>query len=72
VFTLVTARTLRFPPNRGIFLKCFRPFVASWPAPSASSRSESGRVGMTCWHSSDQLLLRKWSFPGWLLNSVAV
>jgi len=28
-------------------LKCFRPFVASWPAPSASGRSESGRVGIT-------------------------
>jgi len=47
VFTEVTARTLRFPPKRGIFLKCFRPFVASWPAPSASGRSESGRVGIT-------------------------
>jgi hypothetical protein len=47
VFTSVTARTLRFPPNRGVFLKCFRPFVASWPAPSASGRSESGRVGIT-------------------------
>jgi hypothetical protein len=35
VFTLVTARTLRCPPYRGLFLKCFRPFVASWPAPSA-------------------------------------
>ena len=47
VFTLVTARTLRFPPYRGLFLKCFRPFVASWPAPSASGRSESGRVGIS-------------------------
>jgi IS66 C-terminal element/Transposase IS66 family len=47
VFTLVTARTLRFPPYRGVFLKCFRPFVASWPAPSASGRSESGRVGIS-------------------------
>ena len=47
VFTLVTARTLCFPPYRGIFLKCFRPFVASWPAPSASGRSESGRVGIS-------------------------
>jgi hypothetical protein len=47
MFTLVTARTLRFPPYRGIFLKCFRPFVASWPAPSASGRSESGRVGIS-------------------------
>ena len=47
VFTLVTARTLRCPPYRGIFLKCFRPFVASWPAPSASGRSESGRVGIS-------------------------
>jgi len=47
VFTLVTARTPRFPPYRGIFLKCFRPFVASWPAPSASGRSESGRVGIS-------------------------
>jgi putative transposase len=28
-------------------LKCFRPFVASWPAPSASGRSESGRVGIS-------------------------
>jgi hypothetical protein len=28
-------------------LKCFRPFVASWPAPSASGRSESGRVGLS-------------------------
>ena len=28
-------------------MKCFRPFVASWPAPSASGRSESGRVGVT-------------------------
>ena len=46
VFTVVTARTHRYPPNRGIFLKCFRPFVASWPAPSASGRSESGRVGI--------------------------
>jgi len=46
MFTSVTARTLRFPPNRGVFLKCFRPFVASWPAPSASGRSESGRVGI--------------------------
>ena len=27
---------------------------------------------VTCWHSSDQLLLRRWPFPGWLLNSVAV
>jgi IS66 C-terminal element len=47
MFTLVTARTLRFPPYRGIFLKCFRPFVASWPAPSASGRSESGRAGIS-------------------------
>ena len=47
MFTLVTARTLRFPPYRGVFLKCFRPFVASWPAPSASGRSESGRVGIS-------------------------
>jgi hypothetical protein len=47
VFTLVIARTLRFPPFRGVFLKCFRPFVASWPAPSASGRSESGRVGIS-------------------------
>jgi hypothetical protein len=47
VFTLVTAHTHRFPPNRGVFLKCFRPFVASWPAPSASGRSESGRVGLS-------------------------
>jgi hypothetical protein len=47
VFTLVTARTPRFPPYRGVFLKCFRPFVASWPAPSASGRSESGRVGIS-------------------------
>src|ERR1035441_9736562 len=47
MFTNVTARTLCFPPNRGVFLKCFRPFVASWPAPSASGRSESGRVGIT-------------------------
>lgn len=47
MFTSVTARTLRFPPYRGVFLKCFRPFVASWPAPSASGRSESGRVGIT-------------------------
>ncbi len=46
VFTFITARTLCFPPYRGIFLKCFRPFVASWPAPSASGRSESGRVGI--------------------------
>ena len=46
VFTSVTARTLRFPPYRGVFLKCFRPFVASWPAPSTSGRSESGRVGI--------------------------
>ena len=28
-------------------MKCFRPFVASWPAPSASGRSESGRVGVS-------------------------
>ena len=28
-------------------MKCFRPFVASWPAPSASGRSESGRVGIS-------------------------
>ena len=47
VFTLVTARTLRFPPYKGSFLRCFRPFVASWPAPSASGRSESGRVGIS-------------------------
>ena len=47
VFTLVTAHTLHFPPYRGIFLKCFRPFVASWPAPSASGRSESGRMGIS-------------------------
>jgi len=47
MFTSVTARTLRFPPYRGIFLKCFRPFVASWPAPSASGRSESGRTGIS-------------------------
>ena len=47
MFTLVTVRTLRCPPYRGIFLKCFRPFVASWPAPSASGRSESGRVGIS-------------------------
>ena len=47
VFTLVTARTPRFPPYRGVFLKCFRPFVASWPAPSASGRSESGQVGIS-------------------------
>ena len=43
----VTAHTLRFPPYRGIFLKCFRPFVASWPAPSTSGRSERGRVGIS-------------------------
>jgi len=47
MFTFITARTLRFPPYRGIFLKCFRPFVASWPAPSASGRSESGRTGIS-------------------------
>ena len=47
MFTSVTARMLRFPPYRGVFLKCFRPFVASWPAPSTSGRSESGRVGIT-------------------------
>lgn len=46
MFTLVTARTLRCPPYRERLLKCFRPFVASWPAPSASGRSESGRVGI--------------------------
>ncbi len=28
-------------------MKCFRPFVASWPATSASGRSESGRVGIS-------------------------
>lgn len=28
-------------------MKCFRPFVASWSAPSASGRSESGRAGFT-------------------------
>ena len=47
MFTSVTARTLRFPPFRGVFLKCFRPFVASWSAPSTSGRSESGRVGIS-------------------------
>lgn len=47
VFTLVTARAPRFPRYRGVLLKCFRPFVASWPAPSASGRSESGRVGIS-------------------------
>ena len=47
MFTFITAPTLRFPPYRGIFLKCFRPFVASWPAPSASGRSESGRRFLT-------------------------
>ena len=47
VFTPVTARTPRFPPYRGVFFKCFRPFVASWPAPSASGRSESGRTGIS-------------------------
>lgn len=46
MFTHVTARTLRCSPYRELFLKCFRPFVASWPAPSASGRSESGRVGI--------------------------
>lgn len=47
VFTHVTARTHRCPPERGLFLQCFRPFVASWSAPSASGRSESDRVGFT-------------------------
>lgn len=47
MFTSITAHTLRFPPYRGIFLECFRPFVASWPAPSTSGRSESGRVGIS-------------------------
>jgi hypothetical protein len=47
VFTSVTTRTLRFPPYRGYFSECFRPFVASWPAPSASGRSERGRVGIS-------------------------
>ena len=27
-------------------MKCFRPFVTSWPAPSASGRNERGRVGI--------------------------
>jgi len=35
------------PYYRELFLKCFRPFVASWPAPSASGRSESGRTGIS-------------------------
>ena len=35
------------PYYRELFLKCFRPFVASWPAPSTSGRSESGRVGIS-------------------------
>ena len=46
VFTRVTARTLRCHPFRRRLLKCFRPFVTSWPAPSASGRSERGRVGI--------------------------
>jgi hypothetical protein len=29
-------------------------------------------AAVTCWHSSDQWLLRRWPCPGWLLNSVAV
>src|SRR6185437_12878750 len=33
--------------TEGFFLKCFRPFVTSWPAPSASGRSERGRVGIS-------------------------
>ena len=45
MFTHVTARTHGCPPYRGRLLKCFRPFVASWSAPSTSGRSESGRVG---------------------------
>jgi hypothetical protein len=47
VFTHVTARTHGCPPYRGRHLKCFRPFVASWSAPSTSGRSESGRVGFS-------------------------
>jgi hypothetical protein len=36
-------------------------------------RSESTlRELLTCWHSSDQFLLRRWPLPGWLLNSVAL
>ncbi len=35
------------PYYRELFLKCFRPFVASWPAPSTSGRSESGRAGIS-------------------------
>lgn len=34
-------------PCRALFLKCFRPFVASWSAPSVSGRSESSRVGIS-------------------------
>jgi transposase len=30
-----------WPPKRGLFKKCFSPFVTSWTAPCASGRSES-------------------------------
>lgn len=67
VSTVVTARTLRFPPYRGAFLKCFRPFVASWPAPSASGRSESSRVGIS---PTGLVHLRQGTHNNWLENRI--
>jgi Transposase IS66 family len=36
-----------YSPHVALLSKCFRPFVTSWPAPSASGRSESGRAGIS-------------------------
>jgi transposase len=48
-------------------LKCFRPFVASWPAPSASGRSESGRVGIS---PTRLVRLRQGTHNNWIENRI--
>jgi hypothetical protein len=61
-------------PNRGLFKKCFSPFVTSWTAPRASGRSESlpGRTftdGSTVpWQGKDNNLIERQIKP-WKLGA---
>ena len=55
------------PYYRELFLKCFRPFVASWPAPSTSGRSESGRAGIS---PTELVHLRQGTHNNWVQNRI--
>ena len=55
------------PYYRELFLKCFRPFVTSWPAPSASGRSESGRVGIS---PTELVRLHQGTHNNWIENRI--